>query len=86
MKRFYLYRTEDETGVSGVGIVAEGAEFENGQAILCWLTEHTSVAIYRSVKELETIHGHGGKTKVVWIDKYNPPVKYHEDRFKRLGF
>ena len=30
MKIFYLKRTEDETGVSGTGRVAQGFVFDNG--------------------------------------------------------
>jgi hypothetical protein len=65
---FVLYRTEDESGVSGIGDVAEGVEFSNGKCALCWKTQYRSVAIYDSIRELEAIHGHDGKTRVVWND------------------
>lgn len=68
MRRFVLKRDIDETGVSGVGEVAEGVEFSNGQCVLSWLTEATSVGVYPNIKELERIHGHGGKAKAVFID------------------
>lgn len=68
MRRFALVRYDDETGVSGTGQVAEGVEFTNGSCSMSWLTEATSVAVYPNIKELERIHGHGGKTKVEWID------------------
>jgi hypothetical protein len=70
VRLFELHRDEDETGVSGVGIVAEGAQFGNGRVALCWLTEHTSVGVYDTMADLEVIHGHGGKTRVVWLDEY----------------
>jgi hypothetical protein len=66
LKTFKLRRVEDESGISGTGIVAEGVEFTNGEAVLCWLTKHRSVGIYPNMKELENIHGHGGKTVVEW--------------------
>ena len=66
MKTFYLERSEDATGVSGVGKVAEGVVFSNGWCALTWLTEHTSVAFYPSLESLEYIHGHHGKTRIVW--------------------
>lgn len=66
MRLFYLQRDEDETGISGTGTVAEGVEFDDGQCVISWLTRYHSVAIYPNVDELEAIHGHGGKTKVVW--------------------
>jgi len=31
MRTFFLERIEDETGISGTGIVAEGVEFSDGQ-------------------------------------------------------
>lgn len=65
MKPFWLQRVEDESGVSGVGLVAEGVIFSNGWCALTWLTEHTSVAFYQGIEEVEAIHGHDGKTKIV---------------------
>ena len=68
MKRFCLERTEDKSGVSGVGKVAEGVEFSNRQCVICWLSDTSSTGIYKSIEDIEHIHGHGDKTKVVWID------------------
>ena len=67
MKLFELRRTEDESGVSGTGTVAQGVIFDSGVCALTWLTEHTSVAIYESIEKVRLIHGHEGKTKVVQI-------------------
>ena len=68
MRKFVLEREKDESGVSGTGIVAEGVVFTNGFAVLSWLTPLTSVAVYHSIDVLERVHGHGGKTKVVFKD------------------
>lgn len=68
MRRFRLNRKEDESGVSGTGFVAEGVELGNKMCVLSWLTRHTSVAIYPCVEEMMTVHGHGGKTVLEWID------------------
>lgn len=65
MRTFELHRIEDESGVSGTGIVAEGVEFDDGSCALRWKTEHKSTAVYESMRTLEKIHGHNGKTKVV---------------------
>lgn len=67
-RRFLTYRTKDVSGISGCGCVAEGVQFHTGQCVLCWKTDHSSVAIYASIEELEAIHGHDGSTKVVWLD------------------
>lgn len=69
MRRFHFLRVEDESGVSGTGVVAEGIEFTNGKVVINWLTKHRSMAIYENIKEAEAIHGHGGKTKLVYHDE-----------------
>lgn len=69
MYRFCLNRKEDDTGVSGVGIVAEGVQFSTGVCVLCWLNEELSLKIYQSIADVERIHGHGGKTEIIWIEK-----------------
>jgi hypothetical protein len=68
MRRFQLHRDHDVSDVSGVGVVAEGVEFSDGTAAMRWLGELVSTAIYPSTAELEEIHGHGGSTRVVWVD------------------
>ncbi len=64
MKCFYLWRTEDESGVSGTGRVAQGFIADNGKVSLFWLSEHPSVTIYDNIGEVKAIHGHAGKTEV----------------------
>lgn len=68
-KRFYLERKEDVSGLSGTGIVAEGIEFINGLVAMSWLSAHPGINIYPSIRQIEELHGHQGRTVVVWIDK-----------------
>jgi hypothetical protein len=68
MRRFVLSRQEDISGVSGTGIVAEGVLFASGQAVVSWLTERRSVVIWNNFDDVEAVHGHGGATKIEWID------------------
>lgn len=68
MRRFHLKRLEDETGISGTGIVTDGIEFDDGSVIMKWNTETTSVAVYRNMEDVITIHGHNGKTVVEYSD------------------
>ena len=70
MKVFYLKRTEDESGISGTGRVAQGFIFDNGKVALTWLSEHPSVTIYDNIGEVHAIHSHGGKTEVEMIPDY----------------
>jgi len=67
-RRFLLKRNEDETGISGVGYVAEGVQFANGWCVLSWLTRFSSIGVYPNVQELIDIHGHNGRTVVEWSD------------------
>jgi hypothetical protein len=69
MRLFYLDRTEDVSGTSGIGRVAEGCIFDNDTAVLVWLTQYSSTAVYRNIDELEKIHSHNGKTKIVYLNQ-----------------
>lgn len=65
---FILRRTEDVTGLSGVGDVAEGTQFHDGQCVLSWFGRFHSLEIHPSIEQVEILHGHGGRTLVVWLD------------------
>ncbi len=69
-KRFILQRDVDETGVSGTGIVAEGVLFSDGVVSLHWTSEFpTSVVFHhRGIESVEAIHGHNGKTRIIFLD------------------
>lgn len=67
-RRFILMRKEDVSGTSGTGRVADGVEFRDGVAVLRWNTETSSTAVYESVEDMITIHGHNGATFIVWVD------------------
>jgi hypothetical protein len=68
MRRFTLVREEDVSGTSGIGVVAEGVEFSNGQVAIHWISQMESVNVYGNVKVLDKLHGHEGRTKIVWMD------------------
>lgn len=71
MRRFRLVRTEDVSGSSGTGTVAEGVEFTDGRVALRWRVAPCSSAAYDSLEDVLTIHGHEGRTRTVFLD---PPV------------
>lgn len=64
---FSLVRNEDTTGISGVGLVAKGCCFTCGNmpVVMQWVTKFASINWYKSIKDIEKLHGHNGKTKVV---------------------
>lgn len=68
MRAFELYRDVDATGISGVGVVAEGVEFTDGTCAMRWLTERRSTCVYDTAVDLVLIHGHNGATRIVWSD------------------
>lgn len=58
------------TGNSGIGKVAEGAVFANGVVVVAWLPKDDlpgATNIYHSIEEVEKLHGHQGKTVVVYV-------------------
>ena len=67
-RRFVLERSEDVSGTSGTGIVAEGTEYSNGYCTVVWLSPLMIIEVAANLKVYMEVHGHGGKTKVVWID------------------
>lgn len=66
MKAFDLVRDIDETGISGTGPVAEGAVFSDGRVAMRWITSNRSTCFYESIDDVHAIHGHNGKTRVVF--------------------
>lgn len=67
-RAFNLVRDVDETGISGTGVVAGGVLFPDGVVALRWYSEWpTSVVFHdRGIEAVEAVHGHGGKTRIVW--------------------
>lgn len=69
MRRFILERYEDHSGVSGTGVVAEGVELSCGRVVMAWRTDWYSIVVHeKGIEAVEAVHGHGGRTKVVWLD------------------
>ena len=66
LRVFQLLRDEDPSGVSGVGRVAVGVVFPSGKVVLEWLGAHSTFGIYDDLRRVEHIHGHGGKTRIVF--------------------
>lgn len=70
MRLFVLRRLRDVTGISGEGVVAEGALFSNGWAVLRWIGKWpSSLVVHESgIAGVEAVHGHEGNTVVEWVD------------------
>lgn len=78
MRTFVLARTQDISGVSGTGVVAEGIEFSDGVVALRWIVPPgapghgfpTSVVFHdNGVESVKKIHGHSGATEIRYTDE-----------------
>ena len=68
MRAFVLQRDEDVTGVSGTGVVAEGIEWADGRVTIRWCVgEHRSTVMWDDLASVHAIHGHDGRTRIVWL-------------------
>lgn len=54
---FKLIRTEDKTGVTGTGTIAEGVITDYGAVVLVFSSSRT-VNVYEDISEMMRIHGH----------------------------
>ena len=69
LRRFHFERLEDASGVSGCGKVAEGCLFtDTGEAIVHWLGKYGSINVYHSIEDVIHVHGHEGRTRIVFDD------------------
>ena len=66
MRKFILHRIVDVTGVSGTGAIAEGVEWSDRSVVVRWFGATPSTIVYKSAADMEQVHGHKGRTKVIW--------------------
>lgn len=76
MRRFYLNRLKDETGISRTGRVLEGVLLQSGKVFVEWRPPHSTMGIYNSFEEFKIIHVdcHPSCNEVVWLD--NEPCQH----------
>ena len=65
---FWLERVDDVTGFSGIGRVAWGVEWPDGHATIRWCVDGKPVTetTAESVADITEIHGHEGRTRLVF--------------------
>ena len=73
-RTFVLRRHQDETGVSTAHgaapgqDVAWGVEFPDGPCVIRWcISDVRQTAVFASLDDIKAVHGHDGKTEVVWL-------------------
>lgn len=75
-RRFFLYRKNDPSGVSGKGRVAFGVELPSGRVTFEWTAgKIKSQETFASMEECLKIHGHGKDTKVEYVDQLRMEIK-----------
>lgn len=84
MKLFHFYRSEDQSGVSGTGLVAEGVQLTNGWCVLRWISKHSSLCFYQSLDQVRAIHSHGGKTEILVHEVAPLPMRKTEKSTQRF--
>jgi hypothetical protein len=56
-------------------LVAVGVVFPSGKVVVEWLGPHSTFGIYNNLTDVERIHGHSGKTRVVFVmQDYQTPM------------
>lgn len=71
IRRFFLERAEDLTGVSGTGIIAIGVRLPTGRCVMEWTGKiEQSIVIWSSVEKMLEVVTHQGRndTKLRWLD------------------
>lgn len=69
-----MLRREDQSGVSGTGVVADFAEFPSGRVVMEWRNDEnddlpfsdTGIDIRPTIQVAIGIHGHGGRTEFIY--------------------
>lgn len=74
MRRSILQRHHDQSGVSGLGAVAEGCMFSDGRCAVRFISPTGSTNNYDSIEAVKAVHGHGGNTEIVFLDEDPHPT------------
>lgn len=71
-----MHRSEDESGVSGTGVVAEWVMFPSGRVVIEWRNDEneslsfddTGIDLRPTMESAVGIHGHSGRTEFIFDD------------------
>lgn len=70
---FDVIRHHDPSCISGIGVIAQGVQFRDGQTVVQWCVPDMPRAthVWDSVEDMLKVHGHGGLTEVRWMDVHD---------------
>ena len=80
MKYFVLERFEDVSGISGLGIIAEGIIFSDGTVVYRWLSDIATTVFADNIETIKILHGHDGKTQLKIISELPDYPKYSANK------
>ena len=82
IRTFTVCRINDESGVSGTGVVIEGITLATGQCVVHWLypAPRGSIAIFDSISDFATVHikPHPGNETIITYED-GEQVHYRDD-------
>tara|TARA_A100001391_G_C5047614_1_gene272535 strand:- start:397 stop:804 length:408 start_codon:yes stop_codon:yes gene_type:complete len=82
IRTFTVCRINDESGVSGTGIVIEGITLATGQCVVHWLypAPRGSIAMFDSISDFATVHikPHPGNETIITYED-GEQVHYRDD-------
>ena len=55
MKVFNIERQDDKTGLSGLGVVAQGVEFDDGTCVVRWMGKIKTTVMHDNMESIITI-------------------------------
>ncbi len=70
LRRFYMERLKDETGISRTGRVLEGVLCQSGHVFVEWRPPLSTKGIYNSLAEFKAVHMdcHPSCNELIWLD------------------
>jgi hypothetical protein len=85
---FVLVRDTDISGVSGIGVVANGIQWPDGQAVIHWTGSPwpTTTPHPGGMDSVTAVHGHGGATRAVWQPSAIPQPTYGDSWTELTGW
>ena len=66
---FIIDRSKDNSGISGVGVVAEGVQYTDGTVVIRWITETATTALFDSIEDVQKVHGYRGDSVIKFLDE-----------------
>jgi hypothetical protein len=85
-RHFRLIRDVDVSDVSGTGHVADGVIFSDGEAAVHFLGRWPTTTPHPDgIEAVQAIHGHGGATRIVFLDEESEARRELEEARREIA-